>query len=136
VPEVRALHYHLAKELAEPSAVYHVLDTTCWIPRVGYHVLDTTCWIPRVGYHSHPGHREGEGFSQRVVLWAGDLPEEHFEDRVGLRFQGCGLAVSPQGVITAFGLAEATSDERPIGDFGLSAKIDTPPTWRTKGSPL
>src|SRR5215212_10285155 len=64
VPEVRALHYHLAKELAEPSAVYHVLDTTCWIPRVGYHVLDTTCWIPRVGYHSHPGHREGEGFSQ------------------------------------------------------------------------
>src|SRR5215212_8123074 len=50
------------------------------IPRVGYHVLDTTCWIPRVGYHSHPGHREGEGFSHRVVLWAGDLPEEHFDD--------------------------------------------------------
>src|SRR5215212_8123075 len=47
VPEVRALHYHLAKELAEPSAVYHVLDTTCWIPRVGYHVLDTTL-IPAI----------------------------------------------------------------------------------------
>jgi hypothetical protein len=27
-PEVRALHHHLAKELADPSAVYHVLDTT------------------------------------------------------------------------------------------------------------
>jgi hypothetical protein len=27
------------------------------------------------------------------------------------------LTVSPQGLITAFGLAEATSDERPIGDW-------------------
>jgi hypothetical protein len=27
-PEVRTLHLHLAGELAEPSAAYHVLDTT------------------------------------------------------------------------------------------------------------
>jgi hypothetical protein len=27
------------------------------------------------------------------------------------------LSVSPQGVICAFGLAEAASDERPIGEF-------------------
>jgi Transposase DDE domain len=27
-PEVRAFHYHLARELAEPWAAYHVLDTT------------------------------------------------------------------------------------------------------------
>jgi hypothetical protein len=37
---------------------------------------------------------------------------------VGLRVQvKVALSVSPQGVICAFGLAEAASDERPIGEF-------------------
>jgi hypothetical protein len=31
------------------------------------------------------------------------------------------LSVSPEGVIMAFGLAEANSDERPIGEFLLSS---------------
>jgi hypothetical protein len=37
---------------------------------------------------------------------------------VGLRVQvKVALSVSPQGVVCAFGLAEAASDERPIGEF-------------------
>lgn len=36
--------------------------------------------------------------------------------RVDLGLQG-GFSVSPEGVICAFGLAEAASDVRPIGDF-------------------
>jgi hypothetical protein len=36
---------------------------------------------------------------------------------VGLRVLKVALSVSPEGVICAFGLAEAASDDRPIGDF-------------------
>ena len=43
------------------------------------------------------------------------------------------LVVDPQGVVSAFGLAEAASDERPIGDALLAEGISTNSTWRTKG---
>ena len=36
---------------------------------------------------------------------------------MGLRVLKVALSVSPEGVICAFGLAEAASDDRPIGDF-------------------
>jgi hypothetical protein len=70
-------------------------------------------WIPL----SHPGHREGKSFSQRAVCRAGHLREERLQDRVGLRVLKVALSVSPESVICAFGLAEAASDDRPIGDF-------------------
>src|SRR5215203_3184579 len=67
--------------------------------------------------HSHPGHREGEGFSQGAVCRAGHLREECLQDRVGLRVQG-GTLGQPRGrYLCAFGLAEAASDDRPIGEF-------------------
>ena len=37
-------------------------------------------------------------------------------------------------MLTAFGLAEAASDERPIGDALLEPPIATKSTWLTKGS--
>ena len=39
---------------------------------------------------------------------------------MGLRFK-VALSVTPEGVIAAFGLAEANSDERPIGEFLLTS---------------
>jgi hypothetical protein len=44
--------------------------------------------------------------------------------------------VDPQGVVSAFGLAEAASDERPIGDALLDSDRHEVylATWRTKGS--
>src|SRR5215212_7345404 len=62
--------------------------------------------LPCPGHHSHPGHREGKSFSQGAVCRAGHLRQERLQDRVGLRVQG-----------GAFGLAEAASDDRPIGEF-------------------
>jgi hypothetical protein len=93
VPEVRALHHHLAKELAEPSAVYHVLDTTL-IPA-----------IVRVR-----ASRKGLFCGQATFGRSASKTEWVYGFKVA-------LAVNPRGVITAFGLAEAASDERPIGDW-------------------
>jgi hypothetical protein len=63
-------------------------------------------------------HSEGEGFSQGSLLRAGHLREERLQDlRWVLRVFKVALSVSPEGVICAFGLAEAASEERPIGDF-------------------
>jgi len=42
--------------------------------------------------------------------------------------------VDPQGVLTAFVLAEAASEERPIGDALLEPPTATKSTWLTKGS--
>src|SRR5919199_2252754 len=52
--------------------------------------------LPCPGHHSHPGHREGESFSQGAVLRAGHLREERLQDRVGLRVQG-GTFCQPGG---------------------------------------
>jgi Transposase DDE domain len=92
-PEVRALHHHLARELAEPSAAYHVLDTTL-IPA-----------IVRVR-----ASRKGLFCGQATFGRSASKTEWVYGFKVG-------LTVSPQGVITAFGVAEAASDERPIADW-------------------
>ena len=92
-PQVRALHHQLARELAEPSAAYHVLDTTL-IPA-----------IVRVR-----ASRKGLFCGQATFGRSASKTEWVYGFKVG-------LTVSPQGVITAFGVAEAASDERPIADW-------------------
>jgi hypothetical protein len=50
--------------------------------------------------------------AQRAFRRAGLLRSQCFQDRVGLRVQS-GSGGGPKGVITAFFLAPAASDERP-----------------------
>ncbi len=91
--ELRLLQSHLAGELADASAVYHVLDTTL-IPAV---VRVRAC---------RKGLFAGEAaFGRRA-----SKTEWVYGFKVG-------LAITPEGVITAFTLAEASADERPIGEI-------------------
>src|SRR5919112_4350491 len=77
--------------------------------------------LPCDGHHPGASDSEGEGFPQGAVLGASFLREERLqEDRVGLRVLKAALVVDPKGVVTAFGLAPAASDERPIGDALLA----------------
>jgi hypothetical protein len=92
-PELRALQHAFARELAEPAAVYHVLDTTL-IPA-----------IVRVR-----ASRKGLFCGQATFGRSASKTEWIY----GFKMV---LTVSPEGVITAFGVAEAASDERPIGDW-------------------
>jgi hypothetical protein len=87
------LHHHLARELAEPSATYHVLDSTL-IPA-----------IVRVR-----ASRKGLFCGQATFGRSASKTEWVYGFKVG-------LTVSPEGVITALGVAEAASDERPIADW-------------------
>src|SRR5215212_9989983 len=48
------------------------------------------------GHHPHPGHREGEGFSQGAVWRPSKLRRQRLQDRVGLRLQG-GFGGGPRG---------------------------------------
>ena len=91
-PELRALQTDLAETLAEPSAVYHVLDTTL-IPAV---VRIRAC---------RRGLFAGEASFGRCV----SKTEWVYGFKVA-------LTVTPEGVVTSFGLAPANCDERPIGD--------------------
>lgn len=95
-PKIRALQHALAQELADPRAVYHVLDTTL-IPAV---VRVRAC-------------RKGLFAGQATFGRCASKTEWVYGFKVA-------LSVSPEGVISAFGLAEAASDERPIGDFLIS----------------
>ena len=91
-PELRELQLALARELAEPSAVYRVMDTTL-VPA-----------IVRVRA-SRKGLFAGQasfGRSTSKTEWV-----------YGFKVA---LVVDSDGVITAFGLATASSDERPIGE--------------------
>ena len=92
-PELRALQRDLASRLAEPSAVYHVLDTTL-IPAI---VRGRAC-------------RKGLFAGQATFGRCASKTEWIYGFKVA-------LSVSPEGIIFAFGLAEASSDERPIGEF-------------------
>lgn len=92
-PELRALQRDLASRLAEPSAVYHVLDTTL-IPAI---VRARAC-------------RKGLFAGQATFGRCASKTEWIYGFKVA-------LSVSPEGIIFAFGLAEASSDERPIGEF-------------------
>jgi hypothetical protein len=95
-PELRDFQRAVARTLCDVSEVYHVLDTTL-IPA-----------MVRVRA------------SRKAVCRAGHLRQERLQDRVGLRVLKVALSVSPEGVICAFGLAEAASDDRPIGEFLIS----------------
>jgi hypothetical protein len=91
-PEMRLLQRAFSGELACPSAVYRVMDTTL-VPA-----------IVRVRA-SRKGLFAGQatfGRSASKTEWV-----------YGFK---AALVVDPQGVITAYGLAPAASDERPIGE--------------------
>ena len=91
-PELRALQHDLARMLADPSAVYRVLDTTM-IPAI---VRVRAC---------RKGLFAGQASFGRSV----SKTEWVYGFKVG-------LVVDPEGVVTAFCLAQAASDERKIGD--------------------
>lgn len=91
-PEMRAVQRALAGEIADPSSVYRVLDTTL-IPA-----------IVRVR-----ASRRGLFAGQATFGRSASKTEWVYGFKVA-------LVVDPEGVITAFGLAPASSDERPIGD--------------------
>ena len=93
-PELRLLQRAFAEELSEPSAVYRVMDTTL-IPA-----------IVRVR-----ASRKGLFCGQASFGRSASKTEWVYGFKVA-------LVVDPDGVITAFGLAPAASDERPIGEAG------------------
>jgi hypothetical protein len=73
--------------------------------------------LPRRGHDARPGDGAGEGFSQgALLLRAGELREERLQDLRWVYGFKVALVVDPEGVVSAFGLAPAASDERPIGD--------------------
>jgi hypothetical protein len=93
-PELRSFQRAVAKTLCiGASEVYHVLDTTL-IPA-----------IVRVR-----ASRKGLFCGQATFGRSASKTEWVYGFKVA-------LSVSPEGVICAFGLAEAASDDRPIGDF-------------------
>jgi Transposase DDE domain len=92
-PELRDLQRGVSETLCGASALYHVLDTTL-IPA-----------IARVR-----ASRKGLFAGQATFGRCASKTEWVYGFKVA-------LSVSPEGVIRAFGLAEAASDERPIGEF-------------------
>ena len=92
-PELRAVQRDLAEKLSDTSCVYHILDTTL-IPA-----------IVRVR-----AYRKGLFAGQATFGRCVSKTEWVYGFKVA-------LSVSPEGVIFAFGLAEASSDERKVGDF-------------------
>jgi hypothetical protein len=95
--EMKLLQSHLATELADGSAVYHILDTTL-LPAV---VRVRAC-------------RKGLFAGQPTFGRCASKTEWIYAFKVG-------LSISPEGVVIAFGLAEASADERPIGEFLIQA---------------
>jgi hypothetical protein len=91
-PELRLLQRAFSEALTDPSAVYRVLDTTL-VPA-----------IVRVR-----ASRKGLFCGQATFGRSASKTEWIYGFKVA-------LVVDPDGVITAFGLAPAASDERPIGE--------------------
>src|SRR5919107_476815 len=98
-PELRALQRDFAGELCEPSAVYRVLDTTL-VPA-----------MVRVR-----ASRKGLFFGQATFGRSASKTEWVYGFKVA-------LVVDPEGVITVFGLAQASSDERPIGEALVASDL-------------
>ncbi len=96
-PELRALQREMAETLAGGSEVYHILDTTL-IPAI---VRVRAC---RMGLFA------GQATFGRSV----SKTEWIYGFKVA-------LSVTPEGVVTTFGLAPANCDERPIGEFLVSS---------------
>ena len=91
-PELRLLQRSFAEDLTDPSALYRVMDTTL-VPA-----------IVRVR-----ASRKGLFAGQASFGRSASKTEWVYGFKVA-------LVVDPAGVITAFGLAEAASDERPIAE--------------------
>lgn len=91
-PELLLLQQAFAEELSDPSAPYRVVDTTL-IPA-----------IVRVR-----ASRKGLFAGQASFGRCASKTEWVYGFKVA-------LVVDPEGIITAFGLAPAASDERPIGE--------------------
>lgn len=96
-PELRALHLHLARALAGVGGVYRVLDTSL-VPA-----------LRRVRACRH-----GLFAGQAAFGWSAS----HTDWVYGFKLA---LAVSPPGVVTAFGLAPANCPERPAADAVIAA---------------
>lgn len=92
-PELKALQRELASTLADGSEIYRVIDTTL-IPAI---VRVRAC-------------RKGLFAGQAAFGRCASKTEWVYGFKVA-------LSVSPEGVITSFGLAEANCDERPVGEF-------------------
>jgi hypothetical protein len=92
-PELRALQRDLADTLADGSEIYRVIDTTL-VPAI---VRVRAC-------------RKGLFAGQAAFGRCASKTEWVYGFKVA-------LSVSPEGVITSFGLAEANCDERPVGEF-------------------
>ena len=112
--ELRALQRAFAGELAEPSAVYRVLDTTL----VAAMVRVRAC------------RKAGKGLFAGQATFGRNASKTEWV--YGFKVA---LVVDPKGVVSAFGLAPAASDERPIGDARSWPRIGTMPTWPTRVSP-
>jgi hypothetical protein len=95
--ELRLLQGSFAEELTQPSVAYRVMDTTL-LPA-----------IVRVR-----ASRKGLFAGQATFGRSASKTEWVYGFKVA-------LVVDPYGVITAFGLAPAASDERPIGDALLAS---------------
>jgi Transposase DDE domain len=91
-PQMRLLQRAFAEDLTEPSTLYRVIDTTL-VPA-----------IVRVR-----ASRKGLFAGQASFGRSASKTEWVYGFKVA-------LVVDPDGVITAFGLAPAASDERPIGE--------------------
>ena len=92
-PELRALQRHLSASLADGTEVYRVLDTTL---------------VPAIVRAR--AHRKGLFAGQAAFGRNVSKTEWVYGFKVA-------LSVSTEGVVTAFGLAPANADERPIGEF-------------------
>jgi hypothetical protein len=91
-PEMRVLQRAFARELARPSAVYRVLDTTLLPAMVRVRASRKRLFCGQASF----------GRSASKTEWV-----------YGFKVA---LVVDPEGVVSAFGLAPAASDERPIGE--------------------
>jgi hypothetical protein len=91
-PELGELQRDFAEDLAEPSAVYRVMDTTLVPAMVRVRASRKGLFCGQASF----------GRSASKTEWV-----------YGFK---AALVVDPNGVVTAFGLAPAASDERPIGE--------------------
>jgi hypothetical protein len=108
-PELRLLQLAFARELADPSAVYRVMDTTLVPAMVRVRASRKGLFCGQATF----------GRSASKTEWV-----------YGFK---AALVVDPNGVITAFALAEASSDERPIGDTLVAGDRHEAYLWQTRG---
>ena len=93
---MRVLQSDLAETLTEPQEVYHVLDSTLILAIV-------RVWACPKGL-----------FARQAALGRCVQTEWVYSFKVA-------LSVSPEGVVTPFGLAPANCDERSIGEYFVAS---------------